>query len=284
MCFVTGVGATLRKTLRVAARLPRNPQYDHILTNTISGRTIPPENATVNPDGRSLFDFIGDALAVLRKDWPKNMEISSFEPLQGRFVLTGDCPYGPHRAAFLPVSSSYKDERVLGDRWIAALQCVSCNKFILGIVGFVPKGDGTATLKCLEHYPVGKPDDSVSTDVPDGIREDFREALRCRWVDAFKATVLLCRRALQVSCDREQAKGNDLYTQIDDLASNQHITEPLRKMAHRIRLLGKKGAHGDYSDIDDTTTAKDADDAVTFMHHYLEHVYILPARLADGTP
>jgi hypothetical protein len=97
---------------------------------------------------------------------------------------------------------------------------------------------------------------------------------------AFQATVLLCRRSLQISCDREKAVGKDLFKQIDDLAAKQHITEPLRKMAHRIRLLGKQGAHGDYSDIDDTITEKDADDAITFMRHFVEHVYVLTARLA----
>lgn len=73
--------------------------------------------------------------------------------------------------------------------------------------------------------------------------------------------------------------GKDLFTQIDDLAAKQKITEPLKKMAHRIRLLGKKGAHGDFSDIDDTITPQDAEDAIKFMRHYFEHVYVLPARL-----
>jgi hypothetical protein len=89
----------------------------------------------------------------------------------------------------------------------------------------------------------------------------------------------MCRRSLQVSCDKEKAKGNDLFKQIDDLASNQRITAPLKEMAHRIRLLGKRGAHGDYSDIDSTIDKSDAIDAITFMRHYLEHVYILPAKL-----
>jgi hypothetical protein len=53
-------------------------------------------------------------------------------------------------------------------------------------------------------------------------------------------------------------------------------------MAHRIRLLGKQGAHGDYSDIDATITEKDAEDAITFMRHYLEHVYVLTEQLKES--
>jgi hypothetical protein len=77
----------------------------------------------------------------------------------------------------------------------------------------------------------------------------------------------------------EKASGKNLFAQIDDLASKQRITEPLKKMAHRIRLVGKQAAHGDYSDIDATITEKDADDALSFMGHYVEHVYILPKQL-----
>jgi hypothetical protein len=76
----------------------------------------------------------------------------------------------------------------------------------------------------------------------------------------------------------------DLYSQIDDLAQRGDITSPLKEMAHRIRLLGKIGAHGDYSDIDDTIAMQDADDALKFVRHYLEHVYVLRAELDIDAP
>src|SRR5258707_643439 len=50
------------------------------------------------------------------------------------------------------------------------------------------------------HYPVGRPSDNVSSDVPEPIAADFKEALRCRWVDAYNATVEMCRRAIETSC------------------------------------------------------------------------------------
>jgi hypothetical protein len=141
---------------------------------------------------------------------------------------------------------------------------------------------------------MGSPDDSLDEVIPLEIRTPFKEALRCRWVSSYQATVLMCRRSLQVSCDKEllereekepteqERKRNsrkDLYDQIDELAAKQRITEPLRRMAHQIRLLGKKGAHSDYSDIDQSVGEGDADAAITFMRHYLEHVYTLPAKL-----
>ena len=116
----------------------------------------------------------------------------------------------------------------------------------------------------------------MAPEIPKEVGAGWKEALRCYWIKSFGATVLMCRRSLQVSCDREKAVGNDLFKQIDDLASKQITTDPLRKMAHRIRLLGKIGAHGDYSDIDETIGEKDALDAITSMRHYLDHVSSYP--------
>jgi len=159
---------------------------------------------------------------------------------------------------------------------IGIAQSIACNSYILAMV----RSFGRDALY-EKHYPLGTPNDNVSEHIPESIAEDFREALRCRFVNALCATVVMCRRALQVSCNREKAEGKSLKQQIDNLAAKQLITEPLKQMAHRIRLLGNEGAHGDYSDIDASITAQDADDAITFMHHYLQHVYILTKLLEE---
>jgi hypothetical protein len=169
---------------------------------------------------------------------------------------------------------------------IGIARCQACNEYILGILRLTEVeqsdyGDSRPWFRFVyeAHYPLGTPNDTIAKEIPAEIGRDFQEAIRCQWIKAFKATVLMCRRSLQVSCDKEGAEGKDLYSQIDDLARKQRITETLKKMAHRIRLLGKRGAHGDYSDIDDTIKDGDAEDAITFMRHYLDHVYVLPAKL-----
>ncbi len=228
----------------------------------------------------SLLDFIGNSVAALWKDWSKDMDVVTLpthtQDPGGDFSLRGTCPHCSHPSSFIKVTSMHHETMDRGaNRFVAAMQCQACLKFILATVYRV-----NGPYQYETHYPIGKPDDSVEEVIPAEIRTAFQEALRCRWIKAYQATVLTCRRALQVSCDREQAQGKDLFTQIDDLAAKQRITEPLKKMAHRIRLLGKRGAHGDYSDIDATIGEKDADDAITFMRHYLDHVYVLPAKLA----
>lgn len=196
-----------------------------------------------------------------------------------RFSLNGECPHCKRQCSFMPVDGAHVElaEGKLTSRGVCAMQCQGCRNFILGFVLY--DGKTVASMRYEKHYPLGKPNDEVGPDIPVEVASGFQEAIRCQWVNCFVATVLMCRRSLQISCDREQAKGDDLCRQVDSLAKSGTITEPLRKMAHRIRLFGKQGAHGDYSDIDSTITEEDAVDAIAFMRHYLEHVYVLPAKL-----
>jgi hypothetical protein len=228
------------------------------------------------PRKLSLIELICDSTAILWKEWPKDMELSQME--HGGFVLKGECPHCGNKAAFPTVTDPYHEGSGDEQRHIAVARCIACNEYILAMLKL-----GELTWVYDRHYPLGEPNDTLSEDIPVEIRSDFKEAIRAEWIKAYKATVLMCRRSLQTSCDMEKAVGKDLYTQIDDLAAKQKITAPLKGMAHRIRLLGKKGAHGDYSDIDDTITPKDAADAIQFMKHYLEHVYVFPARLAASS-
>jgi hypothetical protein len=241
----------------------------------------------------SLIEIICSSLEILWNGWPKKMEAVTLPNPKEEFALRGTCPHCTRDAVFSKVTSSHVED-LPGDsnskRCCAAMQCAGCQGYILGIVR---RGPAIQTAPRVQnqpvkypftyeaHYPLGRPDDSVASEIPSDVAQGFQEALRCQWVKALGATVLMCRRSVQVSCDLENALGNDLFKQIDDLASKQRITETLKNMAHRIRLLGKKGAHGDYSDIDATITDKDANDALTFMRHYLDHVYVLPARLAE---
>jgi hypothetical protein len=208
------------------------------------------------------------------------MQLSSVDTNAEGFVLTGECPHCHAKSAFGSVTKPYVEKASDSHfRMIGALRCIGCNEFILGFLRTSPQRSRDNPWAYEAHYPLGLTDDSVAAEVPPNIASDFQEALRCCGVKSWKATVLMCRRALQTSCDLEGAEGKDLYTQIDDLAQKQRITSPLKEMAHKIRLLGKKGAHGDYSDIDESIIENDAKQAIKFMRHYFEHVYVLKASL-----
>jgi hypothetical protein len=88
-----------------------------------------------------------------------------------------------------------------GDKRMAALRCIACRQYILEIIRY-NYGERTQSFwwSCLAHFPLGKPNDAVAEEIPEHIRLDFQEALRCQWVRAYNATVEMCRRAIENSC------------------------------------------------------------------------------------
>jgi hypothetical protein len=159
---------------------------------------------------------------------------------------------------------------------VSAMQCQGCLEFILSII---VHNLSTGRLESdVVYYPLGKPDDSVSEDVPEPMRSDFSESLRCRWVKAYNATVKMCHRALEASCIEQGADPEKLGTlqkMIDWVAGQGKITEPLRAMAHKIRLGGDRGAHPSSRIIDD----KDADAVIEFTREYFDAIYVMPAKM-----
>jgi hypothetical protein len=168
-----------------------------------------------------------------------------------QFSLSGTCPHCSHGAVFTVAGSPdyvhTMDSRInLGsdDLWriAAVMKCPGCAEHILGIVVI---NTSKQMIFYETHYPLGKPDDRLPEEIPSHIAGDFQEALRCRWVDAYNATVEMCRRALESSCHHlgVYAKSATLQAMIDKLAEIGKITAALKDVAHEIRLGGNRGAH-----------------------------------------
>ncbi|MGH9343949.1 MAG: DUF4145 domain-containing protein [Terriglobia bacterium] len=228
------------------------------------------------------FALLQETALFLWKDWPRNMKLSSTS--ERGFTLNGTCPLCGKEAAFPSVTAPF-DEKLQeytfseGDRKITVLRCIACREYILGIIKF-HFGSRTQSYwwEYEAHYPLGKPNDEVSKDVPEGIRQDFQEALRCRFVNAYNATVEMCRRALEASCIQLGATSdlvlNDMIKWVRDQGK---ITEPLSDMAHKIKLGGNRAAHPS----DRTLTLEDADAVLEFTREYFQHVYVMPAKMAQ---
>jgi hypothetical protein len=132
-------------------------------------------------------------------------------------------------------------------------------------------------------FPLGKPKDQVAQEVPPEIASDFKEALRCHWVEAYKACVVMCGRAIQASALALGAKGNQLIDQIDDLFCNGKITEALKDFAHIVRITRNVGAHPDKDGLKEVTV-KDAEDIIEFTREFLHHIYVMQAKLDARKP
>ena len=239
----------------------------------------------------SLFKVLEESEKWFWRDWPMDMKAVTLGPPHGLFSLRGTCPHCRDAAGFLLVGSSagagaalFSQACGLATETWGIMQCQSCLKLILGCAIKLPPNTDWVYQR---HYPLGKPDDSVAGDIPPNIAADFREALRCRWVDAHNATVEMCRRAVQASCIEKSAPTDQtLVKQIEWLAAEGIITKPLKDMAHRVRLGGNLGAHPPEDPKDANAVvigAEYADAVIEFTREFFQHVYVMPERLKKYT-
>lgn len=211
--------------------------------------------------------------------WAYNggVEIVNFpENAYNTIGATGECPHCGARSYFQPVGSPHAEY----NRIVSAARCQGCKGFIL-IVGARVGNNQPAALQHV--FPLGKPNENVDPEVPAAVAEDFKEALRCEWIKAYKASVVMCGRAVQGSVTELGAKGDRLIDQIDDLFKNGKITEALKDFAHEVRLTRNDGAHPGKDGLADVSP-KDASDIIEFTREYLRHVYVMPAKLRARRP
>jgi len=144
--------------------------------------------------------------------------------------------------------------------------CDHCEKLFLLIAG---------KDSFIDQYPKRTP--KLDAAIPLDVASDYIEVIKCFDVSAFKASVVMCRRALQTSVIEKGASNGRLIDQIDELCRNGIITEDIKIWSHEIRLTGNLGAHPD--GLEDVSP-EDAEDLIKFVEEYLNYVYIMPAKVA----
>ena len=119
-----------------------------------------------------------------------------------------------------------------------------------------------------------------SPPLPGKIRQDLVEAGICFSAGAPRATVVLCRRALETAAQEMGATGRTLADKLEELFRKSLIPESLYHASSEIRVFGNYGAHP----ADDLL--KDVDDEVArevlyFARETLDDIYVKPARLKE---
>ena len=209
------------------------------------------------------------------------IQIVNYPVEYDRVGASGICPHCGVNSLLKPVATHKEYFPQDGSNVVvSAAQCEACKSFAL-VIGKQPSAKRPSLL--VSVYPLGRPRDAVDLSVPKVIAEDFAEALRCEWIKAYKACVVMCRRAIQSSAIALGAAGDKLINQIDSLFSQGTITKSLKDFAHEIRLTGNDGAHPDKDGLGDVTEG-DASAIIEFTREYLHHVYVMPAKLAARKP
>lgn len=120
-------------------------------------------------------------------------------------------------------------------------------------------------------YPKEK---QIDDSVPKQIRDAYSEALKIKKISSI-AFVIMIRRALDLLCKYEGAKGNNLSEKIQYLGRKEIIPKVLGEMADTIRLIGNDNAHDDNKVLD----YNEIELLDNFYTTIIEYVYIGPKKI-----
>ncbi len=113
---------------------------------------------------------------------------------------------------------------------------------------------------------------------PKEINSDFLEAQRCFKVNAYKATVVMCRRTLEQVTKHQKAKGKTLFDKIETLHKNGIISKPVYELVTQIRQLGNYGAHAT-DDLLGDVTEEEAKIVLDVTEHLVDHTFEIPQKI-----
>ena len=125
-------------------------------------------------------------------------------------------------------------------------------------------------------WPTPMPSRTAS-EIPIEIRENLIEAKSCAAVNAYRASFVMCRRALQMACiDKGASASDNLVAQINYLKTAAVITADLHEWATVVRWVGNDGAHPGGAEID----KEDAENMLDLTEQFLHVLYVAPAKAA----
>ncbi|KAE8755635.1 DUF4145 domain-containing protein [Paraburkholderia madseniana] len=210
-------------------------------------------------------------------------------------TLSGSCPRCKTQSSFestgaIPVTFSDMTAvgrdgsmtRVPYDR-VAVLVCHHCHQGIAVVeeqmTGEHPsasaRGGGQIWWRGVHWWPFhgGVSDPAI----PAGIQSTFDEACRAIAANCPRAGAVMARRTLEaVAADRGETDG-PLVKRLAALASRGLLPSTFSDWAKEVRLVGNIGAH---FDLEEDVSARDAEQLRDFIAELLNHLYVLPSKLA----
>ncbi len=180
-----------------------------------------------------------------------------------------DCPHCKARCQFNLIVN---DNQCLDDNsYQAPWVCQNCNGFIITKRQFKDSWDS------IRIFPLVKIKPKIKIDkLPDNIRNDYLESLEDYSNGCYTSSVIMCRRVIQQSCVEKGANKENLFDQIEELK----IDDNLKKLAHKLRFWGNRGAHPDIL-LGEKIEEKDAKVAIDFTEKFLQYVYVIPKEIEE---
>lgn len=152
-------------------------------------------------------------------------------------------------------------------------RCSGCGSGALGVILYQDYSEYPGSYnKLLDFYPESIKSLELPTEVPEGIKNEFREAEKCLSQKCFRAAAGLFRSVLDKTM-RDNGYKDAAYSlekQIDLASSDGVITEARKKKAHEdIRVLGNDVLHDEWQEIKET----DVEASRHYCQRILEDLY-----------
>lgn len=144
------------------------------------------------------------------------------------------------------------------------MRCDYCDD----VVSFTFKGN-----EIVDYYP--KRSYKIDQSIPSDVSVNYSEALRCFDNLAFTATVVMCRRAIEIAAVLKGGSGASLQKLIESV-----IPSDLRPLADEIRHWGNRGAHFDKEIAN--ITKSDAQQILEFAEKMFWYLFVMPAQISNS--
>lgn len=167
-------------------------------------------------------------------------------------TLSLECPYCNTKCQFEPIAQGYPCKvQQLDDRFQIfhrAYRCTHCEGNVVTKWGYDNYYSHNKPQFITYYPPVGEWKSKVNLDciTNNEVKEDFMEAIDCYNHGFYNASMIMSRRAIQQEMDSKNAKGENLYKQIESI----EISKSLKALLHKVKNFGNYGAHPDFSLFD----------------------------------
>ena len=156
---------------------------------------------------------------------------------------------------------TYKNARFQRILYLVA-RCGGCGRGGLAVV----HDNGMVRDGILEtFYPATLDRAPLPATVPEGVRNEYREAELCASVGAFRAGSALLRSVLEKTLEANGYAKGTLQARIDEAAKDGVITAARRERAHQeVRVLGNDVLHDTWREV--------PDEEYLDAHHYVQRI------------
>jgi hypothetical protein len=113
------------------------------------------------------------------------------------------------------------------------------------------------------------PDLQANPRAPQPIRRAFEEACGCYRAQAYTASAIMCRKALEGICVEHDVKERNLALSLKKMKDTGLIDDRLFEWSDALRLAGNEAAHGVETNIE----SADAKDIIEFTNAIIDYMF-----------